>query len=206
MAEKEERDSQSVRDSKRQSKDTESHSEGPLKKKQCQQPGHYISECPQVQKTCFRCGQSSHLKRDCPQRGGDAHKVTGLQQRPARTTIVQSKQTGHSKSECPQVQKTCFRCGQSSHLKKDCPQQGGDAHRVTGIQQRPAQTTIVQSKQTGHSKSECPQVQKTCFRCGQSSHFKRDCPQKGGDAHRVTGLQQRPAKTNIVQYRQQPGC
>ncbi|XP_059650609.1 replication protein A 70 kDa DNA-binding subunit C-like [Cornus florida] len=43
---------------------------------QCQQPGHYKSNCPMrlisvssTPKACYGCGQQGHLIRDCPSQG-----------------------------------------------------------------------------------------------------------------------------------------
>ncbi|XP_059643030.1 uncharacterized protein LOC132284903 [Cornus florida] len=57
-------------------------------------------------------------------------------------------QPGHYKSECPQISVNfgvCFGCGQQGHKVKNCPNQGAGTGSGRGSQQRPSQSTTVQS-------------------------------------------------------------
>ncbi|XP_017218344.2 protein RNA-directed DNA methylation 3 isoform X2 [Daucus carota subsp. sativus] len=135
----------------------------------CGESGHMARECPQGGSrggnACYKCGESGHISRECPQggsRGGSACYKCG--------------ESGHMSRECPQggskAGNACFKCGETGHMARECSQGGGSSCYKCG--------------ETGHMSRECSKAGgsgNNCFKCGESGHQARDCTQGGGGGY-----------------------
>ncbi|XP_059639333.1 uncharacterized protein LOC132281673 [Cornus florida] len=80
-----------------EAKDNEVTREQWRQKRNCQQPGHYKSNCPlrsssvsSAPRVYYGCGQQGHLIRDYPSQGAITTSCRGSRQRPSQSAIVQS--------------------------------------------------------------------------------------------------------------------
>ncbi|KAG1685247.1 putative ATP-dependent RNA helicase DDX4 [Nymphon striatum] len=150
----------------------------------CGESGHMSRECPNPKKGggndrgCFNCGESGHMSRECPnpkKSGGDDRGCFNC------------GENGHMSRECPNPKKGggndrgCFNCGESGHMSRECPnpkKSGGDDRGCFNC------------GESGHMSRDCPNPKKSggndrgCFNCGESGHMSRECPnpkKSGGD-------------------------
>nr|GFB26423.1 hypothetical protein [Tanacetum cinerariifolium] len=104
-------------------------------------------ECRRAAGTCFKCGQTGHLQKDCKKNtaastSGQADKKPGASGRVFAITEDHATKTSGSQQsrgpsegyfypvcttcgrrhpgECRRAAGTCFKCGQAGHLQKDC--------------------------------------------------------------------------------------
>ncbi|XP_045158547.2 uncharacterized protein LOC123524421 isoform X3 [Mercenaria mercenaria] len=131
----------------------------------CGESGHFSRECPNAAKggagggrDCYKCGESGHMARDCtnPPKGG----------------------AGGGRD--------CYKCGESGHMARDCtnpPKAGGGGG---------GGRDCYKCGECGHMARDCTNPPKAgfggggggrdCYKCGESGHMARDCtnPPKAG--------------------------
>lgn len=150
----------------------------------CGQSGHISRDCPnpEAPRACYNCGEPGHLSRDCPKGSSGAGAARG------GGACFKCGQVGHFSRECPNVAaggasdgRACYNCGQAGHLSRDCPQGARTAGGSDG-------RACYNCGQAGHLSRDCPQGArtaggrgrgsgpKTCYKCNQEGHISRDCP------------------------------
>ncbi|XP_076440930.1 ATP-dependent RNA helicase DDX4-like [Babylonia areolata] len=118
---------------------------------------------------CFRCGESGHMSRECPQGGGSGSSGGGRGCR-------KCGEEGHFARECPGGggggggSRSCHKCGEEGHFARECPSGGSSraCHKCGG---------------EGHFARECPSEggkPNGCRKCGDEGHFARECPNEEG--------------------------
>nr|GEV62812.1 zinc finger, CCHC-type, transcription elongation factor Spt5 [Tanacetum cinerariifolium] len=143
----------------------------------CGESGHMSRECPQGggggSRNCYKCGESGHMSRECPKGGGGGGNA-----------CFKCGESGHMSRECPKGgsgggDRNCFKCGESGHMSRECPKGGGGGGG--------GDRSCYKCGESGHMSRECPQGgggggggDKSCFKCGESGHMSRECPQGGG--------------------------
>lgn len=104
-------------------------------------------ECPNPPKerTCYRCGMTGHLSRECPQGGaGGAGAGAGG-----------AGAGGYGGQEC-------YKCGQVGHIARNCSQGGNYGGGYGSYGGRPQ--TCYSCGGFGHMARDCTQGQK-CYNC-----------------------------------------
>ncbi|PAA55348.1 hypothetical protein BOX15_Mlig003214g1, partial [Macrostomum lignano] len=108
----------------------------------CRQPGHLVSDCPEVSGAasasgaaaiCFRCGSSEHALSACPKMprpGSSSDTSAGQQQQPDLpfASCFVCGRSGHLSRSCPDNPRGlypkgggCLLCSSVEHFKRDCP-------------------------------------------------------------------------------------
>ncbi|KAL4236389.1 Tudor domain [Mactra antiquata] len=148
-------------------------------------PGGFGSGGSGGSKDCFKCGESGHFSRECP---NAASKDGGRD-------CYKCGESGHIARECPNPAKAgggggreCYKCGESGHMARDCtnpPKAGGGGGRE-----------CYKCGESGHMARDCTNPPKAgggggreCYKCGESGHMARDCtnPPKDGAGPRRSG-------------------
>ncbi|WFD33528.1 signal recognition particle subunit [Malassezia cuniculi] len=134
--------------------------------------GHVSSACTNatVPKTCYRCNETGHVSRDCPQGGAP----TG------GSECYRCGQSGHIARMCPRAGgfpaprggRGCFNCGGYGHISRDCASAPGALNA-----QSDARTKCYNCGHHGHISRECPRPpQRSCYNCGSGDHLAAACP------------------------------
>jgi len=120
---------------------------------------------------CWKCGESGHIARCCPNAA-----YFDTQVRPKNDYCFRCGQTGHIARECnnapnlsfSRTMEACFRCGDTGHYFRDCNRNGAVANRQA----------CFKCGQLGHQSRNCAgQDIRVCFYCRQPGHVAKDCKQ-----------------------------
>ena len=106
-------------------------------------------ECtqPPKEKSCYRCGMTGHISRECPSSGSGDNNYSG----------------GYSGGSGGQE---CYKCGQVGHIARNCSQQGGSGY---GGGYGNSGSGSYSGGYGGRSQ--------TCYSCGGYGHMARGCTQ-----------------------------
>jgi len=81
---------------------------------------------------CFKCGESGHLARNCPNSAPQTKRADGAQS----GACFKCGESGHLARNCPnaaplakQDDRTCRKCGEVGHIARDCGRRGGEGGR-----------------------------------------------------------------------------
>lgn len=129
--------------------------------------------------TCFNCGGTGHVSRDCEQVSALPCNLCGL--------------LGHSRFECPQ--EVCYNCHKPGHHSRDCTSGRRrfhiGSHEVCNRCEQPGHLAkecsmswrgYVLARALPHESAEFVEelrgLRKRCYNCASLSHFGDDCPSR----------------------------
>lgn len=118
---------------------------------------------------CHNCGNTGHLRRDCPEAPAQAAAEGAFGYNQGASCFGCGK-FGHLKRDCPSGGRACHNCGNVGHIRRDCPEEvlPPKCHNCGN---------------TGHLRRDCPdevRESRKCHHCGNSGHLRRDCPEDSG--------------------------
>lgn len=145
------------------------------------------------EKSCYRCGVSGHISRECPQAGSaDGYGgPTGGQE------CYKCGQVGHIARSCSQGggygggfgggfggrQQTCYSCGGFGHMARDCTQGQKCYNCKSGrfycwsLEHFSRNLSI--GGEIGHVSRDCSteaKGERVCYQCKQPGHVQAACP------------------------------
>lgn len=119
----------------------------------CQQSGHLSRDCPDASngsQSCYSCGKPGHMSRDCPE-GGNSRGFS----------------SGRGGNSYGGAARSCYNCGETGHMSRDCTSSGNNGGFSSGGQK------CYNCGNSGHISRDCdqPAQAKTCYKCQQSGHI-----------------------------------
>ncbi|EFA82861.1 hypothetical protein PPL_04556 [Heterostelium album PN500] len=140
-------------------------------------------------RACFKCNQTGHISRDCPEASSSSSSRAGGNDRSS------GGGAGNDRA--------CFKCNQTGHISRDCPEASSGGYKNNNNNnnqynggnrgnQKGGSTghdrACFKCNQTGHISRDCPEASssissraggndRSCYKCNQTGHISRDCPE-----------------------------